>query len=239
MNRRRPGLADRQRHFDAGIDAGVVHVAAERARRAGGDRFLPSRRQADTSQHRSDRQLDRRTRAAHALSGRTTPLALSMVQVMRRASRSVRAFRAAGSTVYGRQQARGVGGGPIGLDLLERHHHRVAGFGALDIERAGLRIRPRSHRLAVPVDACGVDGLGDHAIARLDSQRRRVRAREGVVENRRHEPVRVGGENRRGRHERRNDQSQPTSTHLPLPPYFVSSQITWASARMRPSAAVA
>ena len=48
----RASNVDRQHHFDAGIEAGVVHVAAERAGRRGRDRLTASGSDADAAEHR-------------------------------------------------------------------------------------------------------------------------------------------------------------------------------------------
>ena len=54
----RAGFVDRQHHLHALVEARVVHVAAERARCAGCDRFLARRRHADAAEHRPQAQLE-------------------------------------------------------------------------------------------------------------------------------------------------------------------------------------
>ena len=140
--------------------------------------------------------------AMSGASSRAVPFALSMIQLTRRGSRSTRATIDAGSTVYGASRLPEYAGRAIGLDLLDRDDEHVARLGAFDEERPGLRIRTLRDLLAVPVGARRIDRLGDHAVARLDPQRRRMRERERVVEALRGEAMRLGrlrGERPRGK----------------------------------------
>ena len=79
----RARLVDRQHQLHAGAHARVVHVAAERARRRGRDRFLARRRDADAAKHRPQRQLDAARLHVGLIEPRDTPRALSIVQVTR------------------------------------------------------------------------------------------------------------------------------------------------------------
>src|SRR5262249_58543811 len=85
-----------------------------------------------------------------------------------------------------------------GLDADQSDDKRVARLGAVDEERADLRIRRVGNLVVGGVAALGVDGLRHDAVAGLDVQRWRMRAGVGDVVVRRGEPVRLGREDGAG-----------------------------------------
>ena len=56
----RTRLINGEHQLHAGVQSGVIHVAAVRARRDGRDRFLARRCHGNTSQHRLERKLEDR-----------------------------------------------------------------------------------------------------------------------------------------------------------------------------------
>ena len=220
MNSSAPGSLTGSITLHAGDQAGVVHVAAECAGVIAAIASLRAGATRDAPEHRLQRQLEWRWRDAR---GSRRDDALRLVDVpdhpFRRPDRRALAI-AAGSARVRRQQAAGIAGRAIRFDLREADDQHVAGLGAFDVEGSGLRIAARRHRLAVPVRAAGINGLGDHTIARLDAQRRRMRKRIGRVELgrcevkglRRLRPER----RRRGRHDHGDE--PPPSNHVHSPP---------------------
>ena len=185
--------------FTPAVSAGVVHVAAERAGRGGGNRLLARRRHADAAEHRPQRQRRSAGRMSDSASV-AVPAALSICQFTRRGSRSCRVAIGRGIGRIRRQQAARIRRRAVGLDLL-------------DASRPGCRrARPPRRRTARSADSVpcarglpsqstprGVDGPGDDAVAGLDPQRRRMRERERVVEALGNEAVGIGLEDRRAR----------------------------------------
>ena len=176
----RAGLVDRQHHFHPGDEARVVHVAAERAGRAGGNGLLPSRRHPHAPQHRVDGKFDGRRDVGGAQPGN----AARAIEAPRDPPRLAVHTRSNGRWIHRirREQAARIGLVSIERNAVDRHDQQVAWLRAFDVERPGLGVGPGRHAAAVPVRATGVDGLGDDTIARLDPERRRMRERESVVE---------------------------------------------------------
>ena len=75
----------------------------------------------------------------------------------------------------------GVADRAVGRDAVEVYDQRIARLGALDVERAGLRVAARRGLAVAGVFAHRIDRGGDDGVAIGDPQHRLVRADRGVV----------------------------------------------------------
>ena len=80
----------------------------------------------------------------------------------------------------------------VGLNLLEGNDEYVAGFGAFDIKRTDLRIRPDGHDLfSRLIAAAGIQRFSDYTIPGFNAQRRWMSEGIGAVEHRGSETMRL------------------------------------------------
>ena len=151
---------------------------------------LPGRRRADRAEERPQRHLDLADLAVRQVEDADVALGIQAPdeQLVRHRVGDHRGL------VLGRERAevrdrRAPAEVPVQADVVDVDDQRVAGLGALDVERPGLRVDRRQVELGHHGLVAGrehvvgrVPGAGLHGVAGIDAQRRRMGVAVGEVD---------------------------------------------------------